>query len=238
MTWPQAEAWCVSNGRHLVSIFDAKTNAAAAKACSDCWIGGTDSLVENKWAWSDGNGWSYTNWAPGEPNDWGNAEDCVQMYSNGKWNDNQCSGPSRQRPLCGPKDDGSTPTTTSSTTSTTSTTTTSPDFLVGSSTMTWTDAEAWCVSNGRHLASILDANMNAAAVKACGGTCWIGGTDALVEDDWAWSDGNGWSYTNWAPGEPNDWGNAEDCVQMYSKGMWNDNRCSGSRQRPLCGPKD
>ena len=35
---------------------------------------------------------SYANWAPGEPSEtWnGEAEDCVNVYNTGKWNDDSC----------------------------------------------------------------------------------------------------------------------------------------------------
>ena len=30
---------------------------------------------------------AYFNWAAGEPNDWQGPEDCVEMFNNGRWND-------------------------------------------------------------------------------------------------------------------------------------------------------
>ena len=47
---------------------------------------------------------------------------------------------------------------------------------------------------------------------------WIGAyqTDKLDEPagHWAWVSGEPWSYTNCAPGEPNNW-NGEDCGELY-----------------------
>ena len=40
----------------------------------------------------DGKPLVYQNWAPGEPNNWRNNEDCGEFRGNGKWNDFQCSG--------------------------------------------------------------------------------------------------------------------------------------------------
>ena len=35
---------------------------------------------------------------------------------------------------------------------------------------------------------------------------WIGATEgAATEGIWWWSDESKWDFTNWAPGEPNDW---------------------------------
>ena len=42
--------------------------------------------------WTTRDGFTYTNWADGEPNNWNDrGEDCVSMYvQNGKWNDDIC----------------------------------------------------------------------------------------------------------------------------------------------------
>ena len=50
------------------------------------WIG--LSKRESGFGWTDGSALAYINWAAGEPNNWeGNNEDCVEMFSNGYWND-------------------------------------------------------------------------------------------------------------------------------------------------------
>ena len=54
---------------------------------------------------------------------------------------------------------------------------------------------------------------------------WLGGSDAANEGDWRWTaDGSNdpFTYTNWAPGEPNNFFN-EDYLYMYgATGRWND----------------
>uniref|UniRef100_A0A674P9M7 C-type lectin domain-containing protein n=1 Tax=Takifugu rubripes TaxID=31033 RepID=A0A674P9M7_TAKRU len=50
------------------------------------WIGLNDQVVEGTWEWSDGTTYiEYLFWMQGQPDDWGGAEDCVQVvgYSNG-----------------------------------------------------------------------------------------------------------------------------------------------------------
>ena len=50
------------------------------------WIG--LSKRESGFGWTDGSALAYINWAAGEPNNWeGSNEDCVEMFSNGYWND-------------------------------------------------------------------------------------------------------------------------------------------------------
>ena len=80
-------------------------------SASQFWLGGTDEDVEGDWRWIDDPGvpadesgelfWRGTNyptggsaqngytvfWNNGEPNDWGNNEDALQVLSNGNWND-------------------------------------------------------------------------------------------------------------------------------------------------------
>jgi|GEM_PF-605046 len=54
------------------------------------------------------------------------------------------------------------------------------------------------------------------------GVIWIGFNDEAVEGAFVWYDQSPVVYTNWAPGEPNNAGGDESCVQIYPDGMWND----------------
>src|SRR3712207_5261270 len=53
------------------------------------WTGLTDKTTEGTFQWISGEESSYRNFASGEPNDWGGAEDYVGMNfgSQKKWND-------------------------------------------------------------------------------------------------------------------------------------------------------
>eukprot|EP00093_Oithona_nana_P001588 01588.XXX_2719_2197_1 [CDS] Oithona nana genome sequencing. len=59
------------------------------------WLGGTDFRHEGKHVWHDKEGSrvedGYTNWNSGQPDNWQGKEDCMEMLSNGKWNDQKCS---------------------------------------------------------------------------------------------------------------------------------------------------
>ena len=103
MTWDEAAAWCLNNhGRYLASIQSDSENAAASTFCylGECWVGASchDSDCID-WEWQDGSSWSYTNWNTNEPNNVN--EKCVEMYSNGYWNDHSCTHTAL--PLCGNK---------------------------------------------------------------------------------------------------------------------------------------
>ena len=71
---------------------------------------------------------------------------------------------------------------------------------------------------------------------------WLGGSDAAEEGVWSWSDGAGWAFEDWLPGNPNykyevpepSNKTGEDCLKMHIEGgVWFDERCS-TRIRPLC----
>lgn len=58
------------------------------------WIGLTRDRNFG-WAWTDSTPLAYLNWAPGEPNMAFHPgqiaeENCVEMYPDGRWNDNNC----------------------------------------------------------------------------------------------------------------------------------------------------
>ena len=97
LDWNSAEADCKSQGGHLVSIHDStqqQTIAARANSLKlgDIWIGFNDKLQEGKFVWPDGTPSDFSLWNGGEPNDWGNNEDCAEIYAdNGSWNDLDCN---------------------------------------------------------------------------------------------------------------------------------------------------
>ena len=99
---------------------------------------------------------------------------------------------------------------------------------------------------GGHIASITSAEENEDITRISGGApVWLGGirkgdryrgkpiADRKPGDpgevgsgaeDWYWSDNRPWSYTNWGPGEPNNWDGGENRVQHLGKlgAVWND----------------
>ena len=99
-------------------------------------------------------------------------------------------------------------------------------------TMTWTDAEAFAVLQGGHLATVRNSAENAwlASTFSSGSVVpWIGLNDAQTEGVFEWSSGEPVSFTAWLPSEPSNGNGAEDWVHFgapwngpqYSDG-WND----------------
>ncbi|KAJ8267981.1 hypothetical protein COCON_G00131530 [Conger conger] len=89
-------------------------------------------------------------------------------------------------------------------------------FKYVSEKKTWADAEMNCLLLGGNLASVWSEEDQKFQVKLQkqSGTVepfWIGLSDVHKEGTWFWSDGTAVYYTNWAPGEPNNF-KEEDCV--------------------------
>ncbi|XP_065410668.1 L-selectin isoform X3 [Chrysemys picta bellii] len=101
MTYKLAEKWCRKHYTNMVAIQNKKEiahlNAFLPFSPTYYWIG--IRKIDNEWTWV-GTRKRLTeeakNWAPGEPNNRKNDEDCVEIYIKrdkdaGKWNDERCS---------------------------------------------------------------------------------------------------------------------------------------------------
>jgi len=96
-TWQDASAACGDSGYALVTVDSADENAwlhetAAILSSREWWSGFNDRDDEGTFSWVSGAPVSYTNWASGEPNDYGRGEDCAPLLSadNERWNDVSC----------------------------------------------------------------------------------------------------------------------------------------------------
>ena len=119
-------------------------------------------------------------------------------------------------------------------------------YKVVKDVMTFDDAKTYAESqtyNGvqGRLVEINDGLENA-FVRGCGqgNNVWIGLTDAdaygTTEGNWVWTGPNGETksltetgYSNWNAGEPNDWDQNEDAIELDTGGGWNDNNVAVSR---------
>ncbi len=106
-TWQQAKDFAESQTRsgygsgYLATITSQAENAFVwdlwdhlVQDVSSVWLGGYQPLGSQEpaggWTWVTGEAWSYTNWAPGEPNNLGGAEHWLEMWrqhGGGTWND-------------------------------------------------------------------------------------------------------------------------------------------------------
>lgn len=100
---------------------------------------------------------------------------------------------------------------------------------------TWADAEAVCNNQTLdgvqgHLASVHSEEENVFVASLANEESWIGGHDIYKDGHWAWSDGSPFDYQNWNVGEPNNYENDEDCLEIHHSSTygkdWNDEWCS------------
>jgi len=103
LTWEEASqaaqgrTWMGMPG-HLVTITSQEEQdfIATLLGSSNRWLAGyqdpTSSPPADDWHWQTAEPWAYTNWHPGEPNDYygPGVESCLVIYTTGKWNDVRC----------------------------------------------------------------------------------------------------------------------------------------------------
>jgi hypothetical protein len=90
--------------------------------------------------------------------------------------------------------------------------------------LSWTTAQAVAVANGGNLVTINNLTEQNWLISTFGNSLfWIGLTDQDTEGVWQWISGEPVTYTNWAPGEPNQFGNEDYAVMNEGAlGSWND----------------
>ncbi len=98
-------------------------------------------------------------------------------------------------------------------------------YFLSNSPTTPEDAHAQAIASGGHLVTINSAAENTYVSNFNPGRIWIGHTDRDQEGTWEWVTGEPVVYTNWAPGEPNNYGGSEDWAVINWSGTnpdWND----------------
>ncbi|XP_041127078.1 P-selectin-like isoform X2 [Polyodon spathula] len=101
MNWDTARQWCRDHYTDMVAIQNQKEikylNDVLPSNPSYYWIG--IRKINDRWTWVGTNKTltkDAENWAPGEPNNKGRAQDCVEIYIKrsshaSKWNDERCT---------------------------------------------------------------------------------------------------------------------------------------------------
>ncbi|XP_072484099.1 uncharacterized protein [Notamacropus eugenii] len=93
-TFEKALQSCLQAGGEVASPKNAAENTAVQEIVTTynkvAFLGITDTKTEGKFIYPTGEPLGYSNWAPGEPNNDQDKEDCVEIYTNGKWNDKNC----------------------------------------------------------------------------------------------------------------------------------------------------
>ncbi|XP_048780982.2 echinoidin-like [Ostrea edulis] len=115
-SWPEAAAFCVTMNSNLVEIESATENAfiegelkiihghdshAQNQNEVSYWLGGNDLEVEGTFKWArSGESVTFTDWNPGQPDDFHSGEDCMELQGamDYHWNDLPCTA--RHRFIC------------------------------------------------------------------------------------------------------------------------------------------
>jgi GH25 family lysozyme M1 (1,4-beta-N-acetylmuramidase)/uncharacterized protein YraI len=214
-SWSDAKSDCEAQGGHLLTITSEGENDFI-KTLADSnkiWLGLTDEVSEGTWKWITGEDILYTNWYPGEPNDYGSGEDYVEMYIDGRWNDiGPPQFPSTTRYYVCEWEKGDDRVEYNG-----------HEYKLFTEEKSWSDAKSDCEAQGGYIVTITSEGENDfIKTLADSNKVWLGLTDELSEGTWKWITGEDIVYTNWYPGEPNDYGSGEDYVEMYLDGRWND----------------
>lgn len=99
------------------------------------------------------------------------------------------------------------------------------DYVLTSGNLTWDEAQAEAVAIGGNLVSINSADEENFLQSTFGTELfWIGINDVVQEGMFEWVGGDPVTYTNWAPGEPNDFGGQDyGILNAGSSLQWDDN---------------
>ncbi|KAK0423798.1 hypothetical protein QR680_008336 [Steinernema hermaphroditum] len=102
----------------------------------------------------------------------------------------------------------------------------------------WAAAEAYCLEQYSHLASIHDESENAfvesLAFSGSSNTeAWLGGHYYDEDKQFHWTDGCPFDYANWAPRQPSN-PIVDNCLEMRKNGLWNDISCELKTRVIVC----
>uniref|UniRef100_A0A8D0D3H9 C-type lectin domain-containing protein n=1 Tax=Sander lucioperca TaxID=283035 RepID=A0A8D0D3H9_SANLU len=98
-SWVDAESFCKAAGGNLASVHSEEEHVflrtfinQVTGAYITSWMGGSDSVQEGVWMWSDGSTFDYKSWAWGQPDNFLLVEHCLLInYLGINWNDAPCN---------------------------------------------------------------------------------------------------------------------------------------------------
>ncbi|XP_053505507.1 C-type mannose receptor 2-like [Ictalurus furcatus] len=229
-TWAEAQRYCRENYDDLASINNtieeqALTNVINIWNSGQTWIGLYDDLNSWKWSLDDDSFYkegerSFRNWYIQKPRNWGGNSLCVGLsgYS-GVWYEASCS---LTHPfLCF---DGRV--------------NASERYVLVNQNLNWTEAQSYCREHYTDLTSVRNDTENQKIGSLFFNNnnnnyyyyynyhyipVWIG-----LYRTRSWSDKSNSSFSNWQPGQPDNYAGNESCtaVSFNDSGKWTDENCS------------
>ncbi|MEY3176317.1 MAG: hypothetical protein RLZZ436_4231 [Planctomycetota bacterium] len=221
-TFSQAEADAGRRGGFVAGVTDELSQRSVQSAAGgrEVWINLNDTADEGRWVTqaalpavpslvTGSVGWS--NWKPGEPNNFNGIENNVVMNGDGTWNDMAAD---QQRSYVLAKTDGS--------------------YQYISGNFTYSQAIEDAANRGGYVAGVTDYHSQVQVkTEARGNDVWINVRRAEYGGGWQAFNIATRSYdhfSNWHSAEPNDFGGIEDNAVMASDGTWSD--LAADQQRP------
>nr|XP_014351904.1 PREDICTED: C-type mannose receptor 2-like [Latimeria chalumnae] len=215
LTWDRAQDYCRFHYRDLISVNSSQEIKTLISQLQDLsawlvWIGLRRNPNNNTLLWSSGDPVNFTNWSPGQPNNAYDSQHCAAiLYNSSRWHDTSCT--ENRSFVCFSETPNSA----------------GRQYHFIQEEKTWFEALEICRENYTDLVSV-HSQQEMEKIRNVSGTIqfWIG----LYHNVWQWSNGDPAPFQNWNTGEPNNVGNAENCVGMRIRnpgvGKWNDSRCS------------
>ncbi|XP_039624819.1 macrophage mannose receptor 1-like [Polypterus senegalus] len=195
MNWKSAQNYCREKyKKDLVSIRNESENQEIMEKAqgSPFWIG----LFNNPWKWSDGENSTFQIWSHKQPDNYCHNEACVEILSDGTWNDAFCG--KMNYFFCTNKSKVTTP------------------FDLVNYSLSWLDAQRYCRNNYTDLMTVESQTENQNLKTPHDKNYWIG--LRRENDNWQWSNRSPLTYTNWK--------REFSCAVLQSDGSWNDSDCS------------
>ncbi|KAK0141911.1 Macrophage mannose receptor 1 [Merluccius polli] len=202
-TWHDAQEYCRSRHGDLATVknMDDLNQLTNMTARNVTWIGLNDlnrksmDLYPNSWRWSTQtrSQTGYMNFAPGEPDYYGGRKECVEIRTDGTWNDWVCAARQTFSCFSGSSD--------------------AKTYHYINQTLSWESAKSYCRTHHTDLAMIENEEENQQVLSAISTYAWIG----LYRVPWKWSDGTNCSFRHWLSSEPG--GGSELCGAVYDGGF-------------------
>ena len=185
----------------------------------------------------------WTNWGNGQPNGYGGGEDCAENQkpweTNGKWNDVKCDS---LRPFICEKDSSPFESELSLSEENSEEWVNNKYYFYSNKGKTHQEAVNFCSKNGDNGKLLEPKNeidydqvLTLAEEKGLN-NIWIGvmktNNNTEYHHFYYNSDHSPVTWTKWGPGEPQDWGRNDNCVQIEigNGGKWFDDDCSARKQ--------
>jgi len=83
MKWEEAKIFCESLGGHLITPFNKEKCTWLLNTFpehDDLWLGGFKDPVSDQWKWVTNENWEYSDWAPGQPDNYLGKENVLKIY--------------------------------------------------------------------------------------------------------------------------------------------------------------